>query len=67
MSKLWIAALVATALIAPAFADIRHNLTASYTYALPAHATRSWLAALATGGTGDNPPRMISVQVKVAF
>jgi hypothetical protein len=26
--------------------DIRHNLTASYTYELPIHASRSWLAAL---------------------
>jgi hypothetical protein len=29
--------------------DIRHNLTASYTYELPLHASRSWLAALVTG------------------
>jgi hypothetical protein len=26
--------------------DIRHNLTSSYTYELPVHASRSWLAAL---------------------
>jgi hypothetical protein len=29
--------------------DIRHNLTASYTYELPVHASRPWLAALANG------------------
>ena len=29
--------------------DIRHNLTASYTYELPLHASRSWLAALVNG------------------
>jgi hypothetical protein len=29
--------------------DIRHNLTASYTYEVPAHATRPWLAALVNG------------------
>jgi hypothetical protein len=29
--------------------DIRHNLTASYTYALPMHASRAWVAALVNG------------------
>jgi hypothetical protein len=29
--------------------DIRHNLTASYTYQVPVHASRPWLAALANG------------------
>jgi hypothetical protein len=29
--------------------DIRHNVTASYTYELPIHASRSWLATLANG------------------
>jgi len=29
--------------------DIRHNLTASYTYELPMHASRPWLAALVNG------------------
>jgi carboxypeptidase family protein len=29
--------------------DIRHNLTASYTYDLPVRASRPWLAALANG------------------
>jgi hypothetical protein len=29
--------------------DIRHNLTASYVYEVPVHASRPWLAALANG------------------
>jgi hypothetical protein len=29
--------------------DVRHNLTASYTYELPIHASRSWLRPLADG------------------
>jgi hypothetical protein len=29
--------------------DIRHNLTATYTYELPLHAARPWLAALVNG------------------
>jgi hypothetical protein len=29
--------------------DIRHNLTASYTYELPMHASRPWLGAVANG------------------
>jgi hypothetical protein len=29
--------------------DIRHNVTASYTYELPIHASRAWLAAIANG------------------
>ena len=29
--------------------DVRHNLTATYTYELPLHASRSWLAALVNG------------------
>jgi hypothetical protein len=29
--------------------DIRHNLTATYTYELPLHASRPWLAALVNG------------------
>jgi hypothetical protein len=29
--------------------DIRHNLTASYTYELPLHASRPWLAAVVNG------------------
>jgi hypothetical protein len=29
--------------------DVRHNLTATYTYELPLHASRPWLAALVNG------------------
>jgi hypothetical protein len=29
--------------------DVRHNLTASYTYELPVHATRAWLAPVVNG------------------
>jgi hypothetical protein len=29
--------------------DVRHNVTATYTYELPVHASRPWLAALANG------------------
>jgi hypothetical protein len=29
--------------------DVRHNVTATYTYKLPVHASRPWLAALANG------------------